>query len=72
MRRREALKLFAGLALCPLCASSGFAAESHGHWSYEGESGPAKWGDLDAANKVCSIGGQQSPVNIGETIKAHN
>lgn len=68
MRRREALKLFAGLALCPLCAPNSFAADAH--WSYDGENGPAKWGDLDGANKVCSIGAQQSPVNIGETIKA--
>jgi carbonic anhydrase len=68
MRRREALKLFAGLALCPLCAPDGFAADPH--WSYEGAEGPDKWGELDAANKVCSIGGQQSPINIGETIKA--
>ena len=66
MRRREALKLFAGLALCPLCAPNGFAAD----WSYEGAGGPDKWGELDPANKACSIGGQQSPVNIGETIKA--
>ena len=27
MQRRQALKLFAGLALCPLCASTGFASE---------------------------------------------
>jgi carbonic anhydrase len=66
MRRREVLKLFAGLALCPLCAPSGFAADR----SYEGAGGPDKWGELDAANKACSIGGQQSPINIGETIKA--
>ncbi len=72
MRRREALKLFAGLALCPLCAPSTFAAEAHAHahWSYQGDDGPAKWGDLNSANKVCSIGAQQSPLNIGETIKA--
>jgi hypothetical protein len=38
MQRRQALKLFAGLALCPLCASTGFASE--GHWSYEGATGP--------------------------------
>jgi carbonic anhydrase len=68
MHRREALKLFAGLALCPLCAPKGFAADAH--WSYEGASGPDKWGELDAASKVCSVGIQQSPVNIGETIKA--
>jgi carbonic anhydrase len=68
MRRREALKLFAGLALCPLCAPGGFAADAK--WSYEGAEGPAKWGELDPAHKACSIGGQQSPVNIGETVKA--
>lgn len=68
MRRREALKLFAGLALCPLCAPRGFAADAK--WSYEGAEGPTKWGELDPANKACSIGGQQSPINIAETIKA--
>ena len=68
MHRRQTLKLLAGLALCPLCAPKGFAADAH--WSYEGADGPAKWGDLDAANRACSVGVQQSPVDIGETIKA--
>jgi carbonic anhydrase len=68
MRRREALRLFAGLALCPLCANAGVAAEAH--WSYQGDDGPEKWGDLDANSKSCSVGAQQSPLNIGETIKA--
>ena len=36
MDRRDALKALAGLALCPLCAACGFAAESH-RWSYEGD-----------------------------------
>src|SRR6266849_3631697 len=66
MHRRQALKLFAGLALCPLCAPQGFAADAH-HWSYEGAEGPAKWGDLDAASRVCSVGIQQSPVDIGDS-----
>ena len=69
MNRRDALKALAGLALCPLCSPSGFAAEG-AHWSYEGTAGPAKWGDLDAANKVCSIGSQQSPIDIGPTVKS--
>jgi carbonic anhydrase len=68
MHRRQALKLFAGLALCPLCAPQGFGADVH--WSHEGADGPAKWGDLDAANRACSLGTQQSPINIGDTIKA--
>jgi carbonic anhydrase len=71
MNRRFALKAFAGLALCPLCAPAGFAAEhAHAHWGYEGEAGPAHWGDMDAANKVCSVGSQQSPIDINGTIKS--
>jgi carbonic anhydrase len=68
MDRRQALKAFAALALCPLCAPAGFAAEGV-HWSYEGAHGPEKWGELDAANRVCSAGGQQSPVDIGDTFR---
>jgi len=68
LHRRQALKLFAGLALCPLCAPRGFAADAH--WSYAGANGPAKWGDLDAANRACSVGSQQSPIDIGTTVKA--
>jgi carbonic anhydrase len=68
MNRRHALKTLAGLALCPFCAPKGFAADVH--WSYEGADGPDKWGDLDAANRACSVGVQQSPIDIGNTIKA--
>ena len=68
MQRRRALKLLAGLALCPLCASTGFASE--GHWSYEGATGPENWGGLDAADAACSAGGQQSPIDITATIRA--
>ena len=68
MNRRHALKALAGLALCPLCKPA-MAAEG-AHWSYEGSGAPAKWGDLDAANKACVIGLQQSPVDIGPTIRS--
>ena len=69
MNRRRALKALAGLALCPLCSQNGIAAEG-AHWSYEGDHGPANWADLDAANKFCAIGSQQSPIDIGATVKA--
>jgi carbonic anhydrase len=69
MHRRQALKLFAGLALYPLCAPKDLAAEAY--WSYEGAAdGPPKWVDLDPTNRACSIGVQQSPIDIGDTIKA--
>lgn len=68
MNRRHALKALAGLALCPVC-KPGFAAEGV-HWSYEGAAGPAKWGDLDAANKACGVGAQQSPIDIEHPIRS--
>jgi carbonic anhydrase len=66
MDRRNFVKSLAGLALCPVCAPASMAAE----WAYSGEHGPDKWGDVDAASKVCSVGAQQSPLDIGETIKS--
>lgn len=68
MHRRQALKLFAGLALCPLCAPTTFATEHH--WSYGGETGPDNWGGLDAEDAACSAGGQQSPIDIVSAIVA--
>jgi carbonic anhydrase len=70
MHRRQLLKMFVGVAACPLCASIGFSEEGH-HWSYEGETGPDKWGGLDAANAACSTGSQQSPIDIAGAISAH-
>ncbi|HMM90876.1 carbonic anhydrase [Bradyrhizobium sp.] len=69
MDRRTVLKAFAALAVCPACTGTGFAAEGV-HWSYEGDNGPARWGDLDAADKACSLGAQQSPIDITATIKS--
>jgi carbonic anhydrase len=69
MNRRRMLKALTGLALCPLCAKIGFAAEE-AHWSYEGAHGPDHWGDLDPASRVCSVGTQQSPIAIDGSIEA--
>lgn len=70
--RRHTLKALAGLALCPLCGPAAFAADAHDapHWSYEGATGPAHWGDMDAASQVCTLGSQQSPIDIDRTIRA--
>jgi carbonic anhydrase len=69
MNRRHLLKVMGGLALCPLCATVGFSADAP-HWSYEGADGPANWGNLDAASKACAVGTQQSPIDIGSTVRA--
>ena len=57
------------MALCPVCASPGFAAEG-AHWSYEGDHGPSHWGDLEAASKVGSVGSQESQIDIHSSIKS--
>jgi len=66
--KRHALPALALLALTPFCAPA-LAAEG-AHWGYEDATGPAKWGDLDAANTACAIGAQQSPVDIANTVRA--
>src|SRR5215472_4005564 len=72
MHRRQALKIFAGLTLCPLCGAKSFGEETHvgHHWSYEGATGPDKWGSLDAANATCASGAQQSPVDLSGPVSA--
>jgi len=34
------------------------------HWSYDGATGPAHWGELDPAYAACSTGKTQSPIDI--------
>ena len=38
------------------------------HWAYEGDIGPEAWGALDGAYELCSVGTQQSPVDIDEAV----
>ncbi len=37
---------------------------SSAHWSYEGDTGPEHWGEIDPANSACVNGSEQSPINI--------
>lgn len=34
------------------------------HWGYEGEEGPAHWGELNKDWELCRSGSAQSPINI--------
>ena len=33
-------------------------------WGYEEHNGPAVWGRLDSAYETCSLGGEQSPIDL--------
>lgn len=57
-----------GLLLCPICAGPLFAEQAH--WTYEAEHGPEAWGKLDKAFGACSVGDQQSPIDLAGGIKA--
>ena len=40
------------------------AAAQNANWSYEGKTGPLRWGKLDPSYKACSDGHEQSPIDI--------
>ena len=40
------------------------------HWTYDGESGAGRWGELDPSFAVCAEGVQQSPVDLAGPILA--
>jgi len=45
-------------------------AEEERHWSYSGEDGPQKWGDLSADYLMCSQGRNQSPIDLTGAVNA--
>lgn len=46
------------------------AAQHAPHWSYEGAGSPDKWGQLQADFRVCSLGMEQTPVDLNGTVRA--
>lgn len=38
-------------------------------WGYVGNTGPARWGQLDPAYELCATGKTQSPINISKKFK---
>ncbi len=70
MNRRHFLRAIAVAAACPACAAVARAEEHHAGWSYEGASGPGRWGALAKESAVCSTGTRQSPLDIVDPVKA--
>lgn len=58
---RAALSIIVGAALW----SAAQAQEGAGApWGYQGDIGPAHWGELDEAYDTCAVGLRQSPIDI--------
>jgi carbonic anhydrase len=65
LRRRS--PAFASFALIPLALVLAGNSPAHDkpHWSYGGEAGPEKWGDLSQEFQLCKAGHMQSPIDLG-------
>lgn len=44
-----------------LSVSAAAAAET---WTYDGDAGPDRWGDLGSAFELCALGTEQSPIDL--------
>ena len=62
-RRMLSVQATLGLALFAGC-------NSEGHWSYEGETGPALWAELSPDYALCKEGLQQAPINLSSATQA--
>jgi carbonic anhydrase len=51
-----------GGAATPAAAATTHAVSAH--WTYEGEEGPANWGELSDEYSLCATGEQQSPIDL--------
>lgn len=56
-----------GAVFCLVAAST-----QHAHWSYEGDTGPEFWGELDPSYSLCSTGTEQSPIDLRANSKRTN
>ncbi len=55
--------------LAAIVVSTAGMASDKAHWSYEGDSGPEHWVELDPANAACA-GNQQSPIDLTTPYEA--
>jgi carbonic anhydrase len=65
MRRRA----FFACAAC-LAATGPVAAQTHPQFGYSGAAGPSHWGGISEHWRACSVGRNQSPVNLARFIEA--
>ena len=73
MDRRSFFRHATGaVCLCGTCGSglSPALAADEVHWSYEGHGGPAQWGSLSPVYAACSMGREQSPIDLTKPIAA--
>jgi carbonic anhydrase len=50
-----------------IAASPSALAEGEHHWSYSGDTGPARWASMEHDFAACGIGKTQSPIDIRDS-----
>ncbi|HSL45070.1 MAG TPA: carbonic anhydrase family protein [Anaerolineales bacterium] len=63
---RASRLVWSGLFFITLLLSACDTSSVLPHWTYEGEEGPAHWGELDPSYAVCATGQNQSPIDIAD------
>jgi carbonic anhydrase len=56
------------LAVAAMACSTSALAQTH--WGYEGEAGPSNWSKLDPKFMMCTLGKNQSPIDISGFVEA--
>jgi carbonic anhydrase len=64
MKTVWALALVAGCGGATAPGATSTAPAAHASWSYSGDTGPAKWGQLDPGFTLCATGTAQSPIDL--------
>jgi carbonic anhydrase len=67
MQKLILIAALSALALPPAFAEEKGAKHEAGksaHWSYTGQTGAAKWGDMQSDFATCKLGKKQSPIDI--------
>ena len=49
---------------------SATSAAEPAHWSYDGDTGPASWAEVDSSFGTCAAGANQSPIDLPATVPA--
>ena len=69
MKKITSTLLSTSVALA-LLSSLSMAKGSDAHWGYTGHDNPANWGELSPKYKMCSMGKNQSPINVTTSLDA--
>ena len=67
---REILRISCCAALIAMAGVPFTWSSEETHWTYEGEEGPAHWGELAEEFDMCAKGRNQSPIDLAADVHA--